>query len=155
MAPAAGILPFFLLRQKVSGLATSIFFGDTDGISTLYLLRTNYGFYDTDMFNLIFPLAFLLVLTEADSVKVERHRIILSSIAGFIMFTYSISWSGWQIIFYMTFITFFIMLIHMKSTDMGKVLRTFLPAFMVLFMFLIIFNPSGIPQVHHSTLSSL
>lgn len=139
IAPAAGILVFLLVRRSQDWLPAFLA-GILMVSAPLYLLRTNYGFYDTDMFNLIFPLAFLLVLAEADSVKVERHRIILSSIAGFIMFTYSISWSGWQIIFYMTFITFFIMLIHMKSTDMGKVLRTFLPAFAVLFMFLIIFN---------------
>ncbi len=140
IAPLAGVLVFLIVR-KYQGWLPAFLAGILMVSAPLYLLRSNYGFYDTDMFNLIFPLAVLLVLAEADAVKVEGCRIILSSIAGFIMFLYSLSWSGWQITFYMTIITFFIMLIPLKSNEnMGKVLRTFLPAFAVLFLFLMIFN---------------
>jgi len=100
IAPFAGIAMFFLIRRYSGDLA-----GFLGGILTvtapLYFARTLPGFFDTDMFNCLFPV--LAVLFFAEATESDNQRYILS---GFLyalsILIFSFTWTGWPFILYVT-----------------------------------------------------
>lgn len=137
-APLAGIVCFLIVRK---------FYGNFPGFvagilivsAPFYLIKTVYGFYDTDMLIITIPLTTLLFLVEADCS--EKSRIFLSSCAGLFLFLFSITWSGWQIMFYILFASFLVCLVVFRSSEtMKDMVEVFIPAFAVLFVLLILLN---------------
>lgn len=137
-APLAGIVCFIIVRK---------FYGNFPGFmggilivsAPFYLIKTVYGFYDTDMLIITIPLTALLFLVEADCS--EKNRILLSSCAGLFLFLFSVTWSGWQIMFYIIFAAFLVcMVVFRNSENMKDILEVFIPAFVVLFVLLIVLN---------------
>ncbi|MCG2828923.1 dolichyl-diphosphooligosaccharide--protein glycosyltransferase subunit STT3 [Methanothermobacter sp. K4] len=137
-APLAGIICFLIVRK---------FYGNFPGFvagilivsAPFYLIKTVYGFYDTDMLVITVPLTTLLFLVEAECS--EKNRIPLSSCAGLFLFLFSITWSGWQIMFYILFAAFLVcMVVFRNSENMKDIVEVFIPAFTVLFVLLILLN---------------
>ncbi|MGB9837960.1 STT3 domain-containing protein [Methanothermobacter sp.] len=159
-APLAGMVCFLIVRR---------FYGNFPGFvagvlivsAPFYLIKTVYGFYDTDMLIITVPLTVLLFLAEADCS--EKSRILLSSCAGLFLFLFSVTWSGWQIMFYILFAAFLVCLVMFRGTEkMRDMMEIFIPAFAVLFVLLVLLNrleliklfmaPLRLPDLMSSTL---
>lgn len=137
-APLAGIVCFLIVR-KFYGNFPAFVAGILIVSAPFYLIKTVYGFYDTDMLIITIPLTALLFFVEADCS--EKNRILLSSCAGLFLFLFSVTWSGWQIMFYILFAAFLVcMVVSRSSENMKDVVEVFIPAFAVLFVLLILLN---------------
>jgi len=125
MAPLAGVICFFTVKRFQGDIPA--FMGALLLVSTpFYLIKTVYGFYDTDMLILTVSLMVFFLFIEADGI--ERKRVLLSALGGFALFLFSITWSGWQVMFYVTLVTFIILALTSRSgRPLRDVLETFLP----------------------------
>jgi len=102
IAPLAGIAAYFFV-----GRLTNQYGAVTAGILTVtipyYFVRTVPGWFDTDMFNLLFP--FLVVgffFLALDSInKPGKKALIFSSLTAVFMFLFALAWNGWQYLFYL------------------------------------------------------
>ncbi|NLU03888.1 MAG: hypothetical protein GXW97_02895, partial [Methanothermobacter sp.] len=138
LAPLAGVICFFTVK-RFQGDIPAFIAGLLLVSAPFYLVKTVYGLYDTDMLILTLSMAVLFLFIEADAREV--NRVPLSAIGGFILFLFSITWSGWQVMFYVTLVTFIILILTSGSRKpLRNILETFLPAFMVLFILLTLFN---------------
>nr|WP_319374598.1 STT3 domain-containing protein [uncultured Methanobacterium sp.] len=102
IAPLAGIAAYFFVSRL-----TNQYGAVTAGILTVtipyYFVRTVPGWFDTDMFNLLFP--FLVVgffFLALDSInKPGKKALIYSSLTAVSMFLFALAWNGWQYLFYL------------------------------------------------------
>ncbi|MFA0833727.1 MAG: STT3 domain-containing protein [Methanobacterium formicicum] len=102
IAPLAGIAAYFFV-----GRLTNQYGAVTAGILTVtipyYFVRTVPGWFDTDMFNLLFP--FLVVgffFMALDSInKPGKRPLIFSGLTAASMFLFALAWNGWQYLFYL------------------------------------------------------
>ncbi len=138
LAPLAGVICFFIVK-RFQGDIPAFIAGLLLVSAPFYLIKTVYGFYDTDMLILTVSLAVLFIFIETDAS--ERQKIFLSATGGIVLFLFSITWSGWQVMFYVALVTFIILTLTSGSgRPLRDILETFLPAFVVLFILLTIFN---------------
>lgn len=102
IAPLAGIAAYFFV-----GRLSNQYGAVTAGILTVtipyYFVRTVPGWFDTDMFNLLFPFLvvgfFFLALDSMN--KPGKKALIFSSLAAVSMFLFALAWNGWQYLFYL------------------------------------------------------
>jgi len=102
IAPLAGIVAYLFLRRFTNnyGAATA---GILAVIVPFYFMRTIPGWFDTDMFNLIFP--FLIVWCFFEALNSDRKAgILLTLTSAFFMFLFAVAWNGWQYLFYVMLI---------------------------------------------------
>lgn len=118
VAPLAGIVAYLFLRRFTNnyGAATA---GILAVIVPFYFMRTIPGWFDTDMFNLIFP--FLIVWCFFEALNSDRKSGILLTLSAFFMFLFAVAWNGWQYLFYVMLI-FCILLITFGKIS-GKLNR--------------------------------
>ncbi len=103
IGPMAGIVAYFFTRRFINqygAVAAGIF----TVTSPQYALRTVPGFFDTDMFIILFPLLIIWLFIEALQSKNMKIQIIFASFSAFSMFVFSIAWSGWYYLFYIVFL---------------------------------------------------
>jgi len=93
------------------------------GLSPALLMRTSFGWFDTDVYNILFPL--LIFLCVAFSFKFDRlkHLLILF-IAGFITGIYSSLWAVWWFIVYLIAPVIFIVQFDLVFTTCANSLKT-------------------------------
>ncbi|MEN6592243.1 MAG: STT3 domain-containing protein, partial [Methanobacterium sp.] len=102
IAPLAGIVAYFF----VGGL-TNKYGAVAAGILTVtipyYFVRTVPGWFDTDMFNLLFPFLvvgfFFMALNNIN--KPGKKAVLFSCLAAVSMFLFALAWNGWQYLFYL------------------------------------------------------
>ncbi|GAB4310202.1 MAG: dolichyl-diphosphooligosaccharide--protein glycosyltransferase subunit STT3 [Methanobacteriaceae archaeon] len=100
VGPFAGVAIYFFVKRFSNDVA-GLIAGILAVIAPIYLLRTVPGWFDTDMFNLTFPILIAWFFMEAvhnDNFKIKTVFTILSS---FSIFIFAIAWNGWQYIFYL------------------------------------------------------
>ncbi|MGB9838318.1 STT3 domain-containing protein [Methanothermobacter sp.] len=95
IAPLAGVLVFALARSLECDDLSSAAAGFLAVSVPFYFMRTVPGFYDTDMFNLVLPLAVVLSLHLSVEKGSWRHAVF----GGALMALYSAAWNGWQILY--------------------------------------------------------
>lgn len=100
IGPLAGIVAFLMLRNY-----TNCYGAFTAGILAvtvpIYFMRTLPGWFDTDMFNIIFPLLVVWFFMEAVHSRKINKTIFYSILAAFFIFMFSLAWNGWIFIFYL------------------------------------------------------
>ncbi|EKQ52014.1 MAG: putative membrane protein, required for N-linked glycosylation [Methanobacterium sp. Maddingley MBC34] len=112
IAPLAGIVAYFFV-----GRFTNQYGAVAAGILTVtipfYFIRTVPGWFDTDMFNLIFPFLVVWFLFEAfdNTNKSTQKGILFSFLSAFSIFLFSMAWNGWQYLFYLITIFWIIYII--------------------------------------------
>jgi dolichyl-phosphooligosaccharide-protein glycotransferase len=128
-APLSGIVAFFLVRRFTNnfGAAAAGIFIVT---APMYALRTVAGWFDTDIFNIFFPLLitllFFLAIDNRDNLK---RGMIYSIAAAFSMFLFSLAWNGYQYIFY--FIVLFLALYILWCKFKGRKVKNMTYIFLV------------------------
>ncbi len=68
-------------------------------LSSIVMQRTTYGWYDTDPYNLIFPL--LILTTFFTALQKERGIVWLAAIGGVLSGFYSLFWDGWSFVLFL------------------------------------------------------
>ncbi len=113
IGPLAGIAAYFFTRRFINqyGAAAAGIFTVT---SPLYALRTVPGFFDTDMFIILFTLLTAWLFIEALLSKNLKMRIIFAGSSAFLMFVFSIAWTGWYYLFYIVFLFSAVYMVWLK-----------------------------------------
>ncbi len=130
IAPLAGIIAYLFM-----GRFTNQYGAVAAGVLTVtipfYFARTVPGWFDTDMFNLIFPFLVVWFLFELfDNINKSTEKGIYFSIfSGLSLFLFSLAWSGWQYLFYIIIIFWAIHIIW--SSFKGENFRNHLYCFSV------------------------
>ena len=122
IAPLCGI-PAYLIVSRL----TNNYGGATAGIlavtSPLYFVRSVPGWFDTDMFNVLFPLLIIFFFFEAFKSDNKRTRAILTGLSAFSMFLFALAWDGWQYLFYIIsiFCISYMIWMKIKGKDIKKI----------------------------------
>ncbi|MCE5214149.1 MAG: dolichyl-diphosphooligosaccharide--protein glycosyltransferase subunit STT3 [Methanobacterium sp.] len=100
IGPLAGVVAYLFLRRFTNeyGAASA---GLLMSLAPYYFIRTVPGWYDTDMFNMIFPLLVVWFFMEAVLSDNFRNRIGFVMLAAVFMVMFSLAWNGWQYYFYL------------------------------------------------------
>lgn len=103
IGPLAGVVAYFFTRRFTNqyGAVAAGVFAVT---APLYAVRTVPGFFDTDMFIVIFPLLIIWFFIEAMQSKNMKVQIIFAGLSAFLLFVFSAAWSGWYYLFYIVFL---------------------------------------------------
>lgn len=123
VAPLAGVLAY-LFTRRVSNETGALVAGLLTVLAPFYFIRTVPGWFDTDIFVIIFPILVVWLFWEANHAYSLKNSLILSSFAGFSMFLFATAWNGWQYYFYL--IVVFSVLWLVGSCIAKKPLKKFL-----------------------------
>ena len=100
VGPLAGVVAYLFTRRF-----TNEYGAFAAGILAVtvpfYVVRTVPGWFDTDMFNVIFPLLVTWLFVEAVQAKNIKNKMLFSISAAFSMFIFALAWNGWQYQFYL------------------------------------------------------
>lgn len=95
------VIPAYLFVRRLTNDYGGIVAGILVGLAPWYFGHTFAGFFDTDMFNMIFPImiiGFFVMSMLAKDIKTRSVYVALSIISILI---YSMAWTGWWIMFYL------------------------------------------------------
>lgn len=145
VAPLSAIPAYLFVRRL-----TNDFGGITAGIlvttTPIYFMRTVPGFFDTDMFNVLFPLLVVWFFFEAVYTEKIKIKILFVFLSAICMFLFSMAWVGWWYLFLVMVLSCSIYIIGCRSKRIGiKDLSYVFGAFLALSVILIcIFEGSNL-----------
>lgn len=128
IAPLSGIVAYFLVRRftnNFGAVAAGIFMVT----APMFAVRTVVGWFDTDMFNILFPLLVTFFFFQAvDNRENFRKGLFFAIAAAFSMFMFSLAWNGWQYIFYfiVVFSAIYIIWCKFKGREVKNITYIFL-----------------------------
>lgn len=123
IAPLCGIPAYFFVKKytnEYGGFAAGILAVTTP----FYFIRSVPGWFDTDMFNVLFPILIVWFFIEAVNNDNRKKHVIYTLLAGFSMFLFSLAWNGWQYLFYIivVFCIFYVIYGIIKKKDIKSTL---------------------------------
>jgi len=96
---AFAVIPAFFITKRIAGNFGGFIAATILAIHPLFLTRTMGGIFDTDGFNVLFPLLIMWIFLEALEAKSIRNAAVLSVLAGLLIGIFSFAWGGWWYIF--------------------------------------------------------
>jgi len=154
----AGIIAYFF-AARFTNIYGAVVAGIITTTSLIYVFRTLPGFFDTDMFVLIFPLLIVWLYIEAIQGKELKKQIILAVLSALLMFCFSLAWVGWYYLFYLILIfsTGYLVYCKLKKRsikNIGFVAIGFILSFLLIslsrgpsYIYKIIFEPPAIIEM--------
>jgi len=147
VGPISGLVAYFFLRRFTNEYG-AVFAGILTVTIPFYFFRTVPGWFDTDMFNVFFPLLIIWFIVEAFSTQNPKKSMMFVILAAFSTAIFSMAWMGWFYVFYIVAISFLIYLVlckllsFMKSKDfpIKTTLKIFLLYSVSTFIFLSFFG---------------
>lgn len=121
IAPISGIIAYLFV-----GRLTNDYGGLVAGLlavtAPFYFMRSVPGWFDTDMFNIIFPILVVWFLIEAYQSKNTKIQLIFAALSGFTLFLFSLAWNGWQYLFLIIapLCIFYVIWEKIKGNDIKK-----------------------------------
>jgi Uncharacterized membrane protein, required for N-linked glycosylation len=146
IAPLCGIPAYFIasrLTNDYGGIAAGIL----AVTSPLYFVRSVPGWFDTDMFNVLFPLLIILFFFEAFKSDNIRTRTIFTGLSVFSMLFFAMAWDGWQYLFYIISIFCVSYMIWMKIKNKNIKKIAFISGIFILSSIILIYVLTGILNV--------
>ena len=145
IGPLAGIVAYMLVRRFTNEYG-AIAAGILTVTAPLYLIRTFPGWFDTDMFNIIFPLLIVWFFIEAVESKNSKMQILFTILSAFSMFLFAMAWNGWQYLFYIitTFCIVYLIYGKIKGNNIKNIFNVFIPFFTISIILIGITNFSNI-----------
>jgi len=103
IGPLSGVIAYLFARRFTNeyGAAAA---GILMVTAPFYFVRTVPGWFDTDMFNIIFPLLVIWFFFEAIQSKNNKKGMIFTILSAFFMLFFALAWDGWQYYFYLIII---------------------------------------------------
>ena len=103
IGPLCGIPAYFFVSRH-----TNEYGGLIAGILAVtipfYAIRSFPGWFDTDIFNIIFPILIIWFFIESFQVKNTKLKISFAFLSAFSMFLFATAWNGYQYLFYIILI---------------------------------------------------
>lgn len=123
--PLAGVVAYFFVGRftnRYGAFAAGIF----AVTAPIYFTRSVPGWFDTDMFNVFFPLLVTWIFVEAVQAKEIKNKMILSTLAAISMFLFALGWNGWQYQFYLlvAFTVLYILWRKFKGNEVKNLIYT-------------------------------
>lgn len=127
IAPLAGVVAY-LLTRRLTNEKGAVVAGILTTLAPFYFIRTVPGWFDTDIFIILFPILVVWILWEASINKNPKKSLLLSATAGLGMFLFSLAWNGWQYYFYLmlSFGILWILGCYIRGKPVKKSLKIFL-----------------------------
>jgi len=100
VGPLAGIVAYLFVRRYTNDYG-AFAAGILAVTAPLYFVRTVPGWFDTDMFNIFFPILVTWLFVESITAKKLKNQIYISVLAAFSMLLFALAWNGWQYQFYL------------------------------------------------------
>jgi len=141
IAPLSGVVAYLFTRRLTNEYGALVA-GILTVLAPFYFLRTIPGWFDTDMFIIIFPLLVVWLYWEATRAKDYKNSLIISALLGFFMFLFSMAWNGWQYYFYLILIFSFLWVLwcYVKGKPTKHFCHVFLTFLGVTLLLLTIFS---------------
>jgi dolichyl-diphosphooligosaccharide--protein glycosyltransferase len=122
-SPLAGVVAYFFIKRftnNIAGMITGILIV----LSPFYLLRTIPGWFDTDMFNILFPILVVWFFMEAIHTKNVKKKVVYAILSSISILFFSMAWNGWQYLFYIIslFTLFYILWRYVKGKPIKECL---------------------------------
>jgi len=112
--PLAGIPTFFFVRRYVSNLS-GLLAGILLVLAPSYFFRTVPGFFDTDMFNIFFPI--LVVLFFCKATETNKNYMPSLALSSLSLALFSLAWNGWPYIFYIIILSSIFYVLKIKRKE--------------------------------------
>ncbi|MDI6723639.1 MAG: STT3 domain-containing protein [Methanobacterium sp.] len=122
IGPLCGIPAYFFvsrLTNEYGGIAAGLL-----AVSIpFYAIRSFPGWFDTDMFNIIFPILIVWFFIESYQAKNTKSMIFFASLSAFTMFLFAAAWNGYQYLFYLmiAFCIFYIIWTKFKGRELKNI----------------------------------
>jgi dolichyl-diphosphooligosaccharide--protein glycosyltransferase len=157
------VIPAYLFVRRLTNDYGGIAAGILVGTIPAYFTHTFAGFFDTDMFNMLFPILIVGFFITSILTKDIKTRSIYVSLSAVLLLIYSMAWEGWWYLFYLVVGTSVIYLLISNYMFDTKTIKSFKdysnkfkwsmnqPAFFSLIVFVVLsiillsiyFGPSG------------
>lgn len=117
----AGVVAYLFMRRFTNEYG-AFSAGILITLAPYYFIRTVPGWYDTDMFNIIFPLLVVWFFMEALGSNNIKNKMGFTTLAAFSMFLFALAWNGWQYLFYVLVIysLFYFIWCSIKGREVKK-----------------------------------
>ena len=119
------VIPAYLFVRRLSNDYGGIAAGILVGLAPAYFLHTFAGFFDTDVFNMLFPtmiVGFFIMSILSKNIKSKSIYIVLSAA---MMALYSVAWEGWWYVFYLVIGTAIVYLLVSNYLLKMKTIKAF------------------------------
>jgi len=122
IGPLCGIPAYFFVSRL-----TNEYGGITAGLLAVtvpfYAIRSFPGWFDTDIFNIIFPLIIVWLFIESYQAKNTKMMLLFASLSAFSMFLFATAWNGYQYLFYLIigFCIFYIIWTKFKGRELKNI----------------------------------
>ncbi len=146
IAPLCGIPAYFIV-SRITNDYGGIVAGVLAVTSPLYFVRSVPGWFDTDMFNVLFPLLIIFFLFEAFKSDNIRVRTIFTGLSTFSMLFFAMAWDGWQYLFYIISIFCVSYMIWMKIKNKNIKKIAFISGIFILSSIILIYIFTGILNI--------
>lgn len=123
---ALTIIPIFFITKKIAGNFGGFIAATILAIHPSFLTRTMGGIFDTDGFNVLFPLSIAWIFLEALEAKNVRNVAILSILAGLLVGIYSFTWGGWWYIFDFISVSAVLYMLYYSFVHKKELMRSFI-----------------------------
>lgn len=130
IGPLAGVIAYLFVRRFSNDYG-----GAAAGILAVtipfYFIRTVPGWFDTDMFNVIFPLLIMWFIAEAAYTDKPKNRLFFTILASLSTFIFSMAWEGWVYVFYIVLLsaaayTIFALIKKLEIKNILQILAVFI-----------------------------
>jgi asparagine N-glycosylation enzyme membrane subunit Stt3 len=95
------VIPAYLFVRRLTDDYGGITAGLLVGLAPAYFAHTYAGFFDTDMFNMIFPILVVGFFVVSILARDIRTRSIYVSLSAISLLVYAAAWEGWWYMFYL------------------------------------------------------
>ena len=95
------VIPAYLFIRRITNDYGGIVAALLVGLAPFYFSHTFAGFFDTDMFNVIFPILVVWFFAESIHAKNFKNRAIFAVLSAVSMLLFSMAWEGWWYVFYL------------------------------------------------------
>ena len=123
---ALAVIPAFFITKKIAGNFGGFIAATILAIHPLFLTRTMGGIFDTDGFNVLFPLSITWIFLEALEAKGIRNVAILSILAGLLIGIFSFAWGGWWYIFDYILVSTVLYILYYSFAHKKELMRSFI-----------------------------
>ena len=146
IAPLCGI-PAYLIVSRLTNNYGGVAAGILAVTSPLYFVRSVPGWFDTDMFNVLFPLLIIFFFFEAFKSDNIKTRAIFAGLSAFFMLFFALAWDGWQYLFYIItiFCISYMIWMKIKNKDIKKI--AFISGIFILGSIVLIYIFTGILSI--------
>ena len=90
----------FFFVKRFFGILVAVISSFVITLTPIFLTRSTCGWFDTDCFNLLFPLLVVFIFYSAIRQNSLKKAVLTISLASFSMGLYSLAWVGWWHLFY-------------------------------------------------------